>query len=60
MGKRLDIIVHTNGSHWRILGTRGTLHEHIFKDQFDYPMENKLEGIVRVKGETYHEAIAVF
>ena len=51
MGKGLDIILSTNGSHWRILGSRGILHDHTLKDQFDYPVENELEG-TRVKRET--------
>lgn len=38
MGKSLDIILSKNGCHWRTLGSRGILHDHIIKDQFDYPM----------------------
>lgn len=32
-----------NGSYWRFLGSRGMLHDHTLKDQFDYPMENEFE-----------------
>lgn len=37
MGKSLDVIRSTNGSHWRISGSRSTVHDHILKGQFDGP-----------------------
>lgn len=44
MGKSLDIYLSKNGCHWRILGSRGTLHAHIIKDQFDYLCKMNLRG----------------
>lgn len=52
----MDTILTANGSHWRTLGSRSILHEHIPKDQFDYPVEDELER-ARVKEKPFRRTL---